>query len=67
MTAGIEAFRWFASRNAVIGGDERQRNKVSYFGHVPCSLSTETLPDCCRVFTHGFVGEADEDRNSDDQ
>jgi hypothetical protein len=29
------------------------------------SLSTETLFDCFRVFAHGFVGEADEDRKSD--
>ena len=30
-------------------------------------LSTETLLDCFRVFVHGLVGEADEDRNSDNQ
>jgi hypothetical protein len=29
----IKAFHWLASRNAVIGGDEGERNKVSYFGH----------------------------------
>ncbi len=27
-------------------------------------LSTETLLDCFRVFAHGLVGEADEDRDS---
>src|SRR5580692_6436200 len=30
-------------------------------------LSTETLLDCLRVFKHGLVGEANKDRNSDDQ
>src|SRR5450631_2164027 len=30
-------------------------------------LSTESLPDCFRVFANGLVGEANEDRNGGDQ
>jgi hypothetical protein len=29
----IETFRGFASGNAVVGGDERQRDKIGDFSH----------------------------------
>jgi hypothetical protein len=62
----IEAFRGLAGRNTVVTRDERQRNVVRHFGYVPSLLLTETLSNYTRVFANCLVGEADEDRNSDD-